>query len=81
MRGRNSRYRNTVKPVLSGHSKVVKTNILMTNDSLMKVESIAECSNASMNTFDLHEAIISHENQILVFLRVVVLDRFYCMSD
>ena len=34
----------TVKPVLSGHSKIDKTNILMTNGSLMKVESIAECS-------------------------------------
>ena len=35
---------NTVKPVLSGHSKIDKTKILMTNGSLMKVESIAECS-------------------------------------
>ena len=34
----------TVKPVLSGHSKKDKTMILMTNGSLMKVESIAECS-------------------------------------
>ena len=34
----------TVKPVLSGHSKKDKTNILMSNGSLMKVESIAECS-------------------------------------
>ena len=37
-------YWPTVKPVLSGHSKIDKTKILMTNDSLMKVESIAECS-------------------------------------
>ena len=34
----------TVKPVLSGHSKIDKTKILMTNGSLMKVESMAECS-------------------------------------
>ena len=34
----------TVKLVLSGHSKRDKTKILMTNVSLMKVESIAECS-------------------------------------
>ena len=34
---------NTVKPVLSGHSKIDKTKVLMTNGSLMKVESIAEC--------------------------------------
>ena len=35
---------NTVKPVLSGHSKIDKTKTFMTNGSLMKVESIAECS-------------------------------------
>ena len=35
---------STVKPVLSGHSKIDKTKVLMTNGSLMKVESIAECS-------------------------------------
>ena len=34
----------TVKPVLSGHSKLDKTKILMSNDGLMKVESIAKCS-------------------------------------
>ena len=32
------------------------------------------------NTFELHEAVIGLENQFLVFLRVVVLDRFYCMA-
>ena len=35
---------NTVKPVLSGHAKIDKTKVLMTNGSLMKVENIAECS-------------------------------------
>ena len=45
----------TVKPVLSGHSELDKTNVLKTNGSLMKVESIAECSlGAFCNTFDLH---------------------------
>ena len=34
----------TVKPVLSGHSKLDKISVLNTNGSLMKVESIAECS-------------------------------------
>ena len=34
----------TVKPVLRGHSKKPKTRMLMTNGTLMKVESIAECS-------------------------------------
>ena len=42
---------STVKPVLSGHLKIDKTQILMTNGNLMKVESMAECSR---NTFDLH---------------------------
>ena len=32
------------KPVKTGHSKIDKTKILMTTDSLMKVQSIAECS-------------------------------------
>ena len=35
---------STVKPVLSGHSKIDKTMALMTHGSLMKGESIAECS-------------------------------------
>ena len=34
----------TVKPVLISHSKKDKTKILITFDSLMNVESIAECS-------------------------------------
>ena len=38
----------TVKPVLSGHSKIDKTKVLMANGSLMKVESIAECSKGSI---------------------------------
>ena len=34
----------TVKPMYNDHSKIDKTKILMTNGSLIKVESIAECS-------------------------------------
>ena len=34
----------TVKPILSSHSKIDKTKILLTNGSLMKAHSIAECS-------------------------------------
>ena len=46
---------HTVKPVLRGHSKIDKTKVLKTNGSLMKVESIAECSlGAFCITFDLH---------------------------
>ena len=33
-----------IKPVVSGHSKIDKPKVLKTNGSLMKVESIAECS-------------------------------------
>ena len=45
----------TVNPVLSGHSKTDKIKVLKTYGSLMKVESIAECSlGAFCNTFDLH---------------------------
>ena len=40
--------RNTVKPVLRGHSKLDKTKILMTNGNLMKVKSIAESSKGSI---------------------------------
>ena len=58
----------TVKPVLSGHSKIDKTKVLKTNGSLMNVESIAECSlGAFCNTFYLHQAVIGLENHILVF--------------
>ena len=48
-------YASTVKPVLSGHSKIDTTKVLKTNGSLMKGESIAECSlGAFCNTFELH---------------------------
>ena len=45
----------TVKLVLNGHSKKDKTKVVKTNGSLIKVESIAECSlGAFCNIFDLH---------------------------
>ena len=53
----------TVKLVLSGNSKIDKTKVFKTNGSLMKVESISECSPAFYNSFDLHLAIIGLENQ------------------
>ena len=62
---------NTVKPVLSGHSKIDKTKVFKTNGNLMKVASIAECSlGAFCNTFDLHLAVISLENQVFVFFLI-----------
>ena len=66
--------------MLNGHSKIDQTNILMTNGSLMKVNSVAECPlGAFCNAFDLHLVIIGLENHFLVFLRVAVLHRFYCI--
>ena len=53
----------------------------MTNGSLMKVESIAECSKGSILQFfwpAFLKMIIGIENQFSVFLRVAVLHRFYC---
>ena len=45
----------TVKHFSRRHSKVDKTKVLKAHGSLMKVESIAECSvGAFGNTFDLH---------------------------
>ena len=41
--------RSTVKPVLSGNSKIDRKKVLIANGSLMKVKSIEFC-----NTFDLH---------------------------
>ena len=34
----------TVKPVLSGHSKIDKTKVFKTNGNIMKVESIVDSS-------------------------------------
>ena len=44
---------STVKPVLSRHSKIDKTKVLKTNGSLMKVESIVECSNLPSVSYHL----------------------------
>ena len=45
---------STVKPVKNGHLKMDKTNVLTTNGSLMKIQSIAEHSlGAFCITFDL----------------------------
>ena len=59
---------SAVKPVQNGHSKIDKTEVLNKNGSLMKVESIAECSLGTFcNAIDLHLAIIGLESQISVF--------------
>ena len=64
-------FAGTVKPVLSGHSKIDKIKILMTNCSSMKVESIVECLTCIKRLLVL-------KTIFLVFLRVTVLHRFYC---
>ena len=59
---------STLNSVLNGHLKIDVTKILMPNGSLMKVESIAECSfGAFCNTVDLHKAIIGLKSHFLVF--------------
>ena len=47
----------TVKPVLSGQSKIDKTTVLKTSDSLVLVKSIAECSEHSAECSE-HSAIL-----------------------
>ena len=45
----------TVKPVLSGYSKIDKNKVLKPCGSLMQFKTIAECSmGAFCNTFDLY---------------------------
>ena len=50
---RNQKFNFTVKPVLSGHSKIDKIKVLIANGSLMKVKIIG----AFCNTFE-HSAIL-----------------------
>ena len=45
---------NTVKPVLKWPLKNRQIKVLKTDGSLVQVESIAECSRAVCNSFDLH---------------------------
>ena len=62
----NSRYRNRIAIRADPDqttSKIDKTKVLMTNDSLMKVKSIAECSHWSILQYFLPAlSIISLEN-------------------
>ena len=55
----------------------------MTNSSLLTVESIAECSiyfwPALFDNWSW-KPIFGFEKQFLVFLRVVILDKFYCTT-
>ena len=52
----------------------------MTNGSLMKLESIAECSNWSILQYFWPALNDKWSwNQFVAFLRVAVLDRFYCI--
>ena len=54
-------------------SKIGKTKVLMTCGSLMKVESIAECSFVAFcNISDLHEALMGLESRFWSSFRVAV---------
>ena len=57
--------RLTVKHILHGHLKIDKTKVLIAKGSLMKVESIAECSPWSGTFCNTYAC--SLENQFLVF--------------
>ena len=58
------------KTCLKRHSKIDKTKVLKTYGSLMKVESIAECSPWSILQYFWPALIISLENQFFVFFWV-----------
>ena len=63
--------KHTMKPVLNGHSKIDKANVLKPCGSLMQVKVFQNAPlGAFCNTFDLHLAIIGLENHFLVFLSV-----------
>ena len=64
----------SVKPVLSGHSKIDQTKALKTDGSLIQVESIAECSRGAFcNTLEMHQAKIGLKTQFLIFFELPVL--------
>ena len=64
----NPIFRNTVKPVVSGHSKIDKTKILMINGSLMMVKVLLNAPlGAFCNTFNLHYAISGLETNFGLF--------------
>ena len=53
--GESIRVTYTVKPVLNGQSKEDKRKGFKTDNHLMQVKSIAECSGGAFcNTLDLH---------------------------
>ena len=67
----------TVKPVkrpLKNRQNKDLNDELLPNEGRKYAQIGAFC-----NTFDLHYGIIGHENQFLVFLRVAILHRFYCI--
>ena len=67
---------STVKPVLSGHWIIDKTNVLRENGSLMKVGGIAECSKGNILQYFWPEL---SDNWYWCSFLVAAYDRFYCM--
>ena len=74
---------HTLKTAYNGHSKEDKTQILMTNGSLMKVERIAEYApiGAFCKTFDIHKAIIGLESNFWSFWEWSFLYRFTVFAN
>ena len=56
--GKNNQY--AVKPVLSGHSKIDKTKVLIINGSLRKVECIAVEHSAIISTCVKRQSALKH---------------------
>ena len=60
----------TVKPVISSHLKIDETKVFKTNCSLMKMESIVECSpleHSAILLTCIKQFIISLENKFVGF--------------
>ena len=72
----NSKFKNTVKPVLSSHSKIDIAKVLNTGGSLVQVKCIAECS---MGVLTCIKRLSVFKTYFWEFFWVAALDRFYCM--
>ena len=65
------------KTCVNGHSKIDKTKIFMTNVASRRSRVLQNAPlGAFCNTFDLHLAIISLENQLFAFMIVAVFTEF-----
>ena len=57
-----------IKTCVNSHSQKDQKLVFKTNNHLMQVKSIAECSRGAFcNTFDLHSATICHKDLCFVY--------------